>query len=190
MRNVAIIFQLLLLAMLGYIFFISAVDLKPQQRMVPLIVAVPTALMLLLTIAGELSPKLLRQFNVSLIDFMPAAERKELTRMEQAAEEAGGGQYQSVGTELRQIAGVLAWMWSFFVLSFIVGLLIGIPIFLIVFLTVYSRLIWWRTIIITVLVMGVIYGAFMKILGLQLWSGIIEFSLGPLNWGGEFIPPI
>ena len=71
MRNVAIIFQLLLLAMLGYIFFSSAVDLKPQQRMVPLIVAVPTALMLLLTIAGELSPKLLRQFNVSLIDFMP-----------------------------------------------------------------------------------------------------------------------
>ena len=189
MRVTAIVFELLLLAMLGYIFFISAADLGARQRMVPLVIAVPTTALLLLTIAGELSPRLMRQFNVSLVDFIPATEREEIARMEEAAEIVTQGP-SSLGTELRQIAGVLAWMWGFFVFSFIFGMLIGIPAFIIVFLLTYSRLEWWKTLLTAAAVMVVIWGAFMKILGLQLWSGVIEVDIGFLSWGGEFIPPI
>lgn len=189
MRTTAIVFELLLLAMLGYIFFISAADLLPRQRFVPLVIAIPTTVMLLFTIAGEISPRLMSQFNVSLVDFMPSAERAEISRMEQAAE-AGQGVTSSLATEFRQIAGILAWMWGYFVFSFIFGMLIGIPSFLIVFLLTYSRLEWWKTLLTTVAIMLVIWGAFMKLLGLQLWSGVIEVDLGFMSWGGEFIPPI
>jgi hypothetical protein len=188
MRTTAIVFELLLLAMLGYIFFISASDLGARQRMVPLVIAIPTTALLVLTVAGELFPKLMRQFNVSLVDFMPSIDQEELARMEEASVIDTGP--ASLGTELRQIAGVLAWMWGFFVFSFIFGMLIGIPAFVIVFLLTYSRLEWWKTLLTATGVMVVIWGAFMKILGLQLWSGVIEVDLGFISWGGEFIPPI
>ena len=188
MRNAAIIFELLLLAMLGYIFFISAADLLPRQRLVPLVIAIPTTVMLVFTIAGELFPKLMRQFNVSILDFMPAVDSEEIARMEEVGAIDMGP--ASLGTELRQIAGVLAWMWAYFVFSFLFGMLIGMPAFLIVFLLVYSRLVWWKTLLTAASIMFVIWGAFMQILGLQLWSGVIEVDIGFLSWGGEYIPPI
>jgi hypothetical protein len=188
MRNAAIIFELVLLAMLGYIFFISAADLLPRQRLVPLIIAIPTAAMLILTIFGEISPRLMRQFNVSIIDFMPSIDSEEIARMEAVG--VIDSAPVSLATELRQIAVVLSWMWGFFVVSFIFGLLIGIPLFLISFFLIYSKLIWWKTLLVTVIIMLVVWGAFMQILGLQLWSGILEVDIGFLSWGGEFIPPI
>jgi hypothetical protein len=81
-------------------------------------------------------------------------------------------------------------MWGFFVVLFIFGMLIGIPLFLISFLLLYSRLIWWKTLLTTVSIMLIIWGAFIQILGLQLWSGVIKVDIGFLSWGGEFIPPI
>jgi hypothetical protein len=188
MRNAAIIFELLLLAMLGYIFFISAADLLPRQRLVPLIIAIPSAVLLVLTIAGEVSPRLMRQFNVSIIDFMPSIDADEIARMEAVG--VVDSAPTSLATELRQIVVVLSWMWGFFVVLFIFGMLIGIPLFLISFLLLYSRLIWWKTLLTTVSIMLIIWGAFIQILGLQLWSGVIKVDIGFLSWGGEFIPPI
>jgi hypothetical protein len=190
MRATAIVFELLLLAMLGYIFFISAKDLLPRQRLVPLVIAIPTAAMLVFTIAGEVFPRLMSRFNVSLVDFMPATERAEVSRMEKAAEAGQGVVSSSLRTEFRQIAGILAWMWGYFVFSFLFGMLIGIPSFLVVFLTIYSRLEWWKTLLTTIGIMLIIWGAFMKLLGLQLWTGVVEVNIGFLSWGGEFIPPI
>ena len=59
--------------MIGYVVF-DSLRLEALERLTPLVIAIPTGALIIVSLLSERFPALASKFNVSLADFVPASQ--------------------------------------------------------------------------------------------------------------------
>lgn len=95
----------------------------------------------IITIIGEIFPKLMSRFGGTLESFIKIGPQPESGS--EAVSEQGIG---------KKFLIICAWIAGFFLLVFLVGFLIAVPVFFITFLKVRARIGWLRTIAVAMVV--------------------------------------
>ncbi len=160
---------LILATMFVAVILYQTAHLGPVARLVPLTIAVPTLMLLVLQLLRDLSPALGRLADQRGLRPVLTRPRARLTQRPSAdlTGEAGSG-------SPRQI---LAWMAILVALVYLVGLIVASPIFLMSYLRWVARTRWSRAVIVAVVVGLVPYvlSPMVPILSLQdglLWRWI------------------
>ena len=79
----------------------------------------------------------------------------------------------------RRLLIVLAWLVGLFVLCLLVGFLIAVPIFTFLYLKIGKRISWLKTLAVSVVMGGIIYGGFEILMELDMFRGILFGGLLP-----------
>ncbi|MEX0805252.1 MAG: tripartite tricarboxylate transporter TctB family protein [Candidatus Binatia bacterium] len=145
-------FHLLLLAIPTY-FFWSALGYEPRARLVPMLVSATVIALLLVVIVGE-------------------CRKAEVP-------ESGQAEEPSLGGDALQVAIISSWALLFFFVVYLVGFLIGALVFFVFFLALSGKTSWLMAVSGAAILVGLIWGIFVKILGLELFAGILFGAATP-----------
>jgi putative tricarboxylic transport membrane protein len=169
-------FFLLVLAMVAVAFTYEA-----NVRLIPLMVGIPTLLLLLVNLCAECFPETLRALEVGIEDLWGGSLPE--TSGEQPAED--------VSESIRWIRAVaiIGWITVFFVLALLAGFLISIPLFLFAFLLIEGKIRWPLSLGVAGAVWIVVYLVFERAFMLDLWPGAIT-EIIPGVIGGGILPPL
>jgi hypothetical protein len=74
--------------------------------------------------------------------------------------------------DLRQDIPIYLWVWSFVIAVTAFGFVIAAPIMLLVYLRFRSRESWWLSLLLSLAVLGLLYGVFQIALGVPLFEGL------------------
>ena len=74
--------------------------------------------------------------------------------------------------ELKKDVPIYLWVWSFVIAVTAFGFVIAAPIMLFVYLRFRSRESWWLSLLLSLAVMGLLYGVFQIALGVPLFEGL------------------
>jgi len=166
-RRGNILFTCLLLVFI-LIVILTSLTYSPQARLIPLLIGGVTLILGILVLISEFYPGLLRTLDVSLMDFATSATPTE-TDSEKPTE------MQVV----KKVLNISIWLASFLVLIYFIGFLISIGVFVLLFLKVYGKRSWVKTIIVSVLTWGFIYGTFEMFIKVELFRGILFEAIVP-----------
>ncbi|RDC71949.1 hypothetical protein DLJ49_12710 [Rhodovulum sp. 12E13] len=162
MRNKGLlIFECFLLGV-AIFFIVEALGYNERARLVPLLVGVPTALLIAFQIAIDHVPGFER--------FAPAqvkpgfVDRDKIGRKSAAALPADEVR--------RRELTALGWVLGLGVALTLFGFYIVLPLFLIGFLRVLAGLDWTRTLVSTAVAIGILYSAFVWFLRVDLYPGL------------------
>ena len=146
-----------------------------RQRMVPLVIGIPTMLLLVGITVVELWPGL-AQFNKAKgggeDEPVPVA----------TASGINAGRWQRVVT-------IFAWLIGFFVLILIFGYYLSVPLFLAAFFNREAEVALRKSILIAIGVSVGLFLLFNLLLDIPLWPGILPMVI-PSILGGGSIPPL
>ncbi|MFC2040620.1 tripartite tricarboxylate transporter TctB family protein [Chloroflexota bacterium] len=162
----------LLLLILALMFVGLSFSYKPEGRLVPLIVGIPTLILAILVVLSERYPRLIRVFDVNLEDMGRTGLTEAVAIEESMPKENYSGQ---------KLRNLLIWIFGLFLLIFFVGYVIAVPLYLFLFLKFFSRASWLKTTIITLVMASIVYGGFEVGMRGNLFEGILF---------GAFLPPI
>lgn len=151
-------------------FLLASLGYRPKERMIPLVIGIPTLLIGLVVLAGERYPRIMKKFEVSLEDLVS-----------EKAREPGTTPAPRPRILTRQAAAICAWGTGFFVAVYLVGFYIAIPAFLLPFLRFQGNISWGKTVAFTVGTGLFIYLLFNVCLGEELFAGILF---------GSYVPPL
>jgi len=154
----------LLLLLIVLVFVLLSFGYSADARLVPLVVGIPTLALAILVLLGERYPRLTTLFDVSLEDLGKV------------------GHAESAPTETHstgKLLALLAWMFGLLILVFLAGYVIAIPIFTLLFLKISTRASWLKTIIITLIMGGIIYGGFEVWMRGNLFEGMFFEAILP-----------
>jgi len=169
LRRGNMLFTGLLLAFI-LVIILTSLTYSPKARLIPLIIGGGTLVLAILALLSEFYPGLLRTLDVSLMDFAASG----------AAIEPGSEQPSGVKVAKR-VLNMSMWLAIFFVLIYLVGFLISIGVFVLLFLKVYGKIGWVKTIAVSAITWGFIYGTFEVFIKVELFRGILF---------GAIVPPI
>jgi len=165
-RKGSFLFSVLLLVIV-LTFVLFSIGYDAEARLIPLIIGVPSLALAILLVLSERYPRLLALFKVSQ-DSVVRGAPSELA----SSETAVGG---------RKVLTFLAWIVGFVILVFLVGFLITTPVFIFLFLKIRGRIGWFRTLVMSIVVGGFIYGVFEILMRGDMFKGILF---------GELLPPL
>ncbi|MFC1971072.1 tripartite tricarboxylate transporter TctB family protein [Chloroflexota bacterium] len=168
--KVSLIFTLLLIVFV-LVLTITSFTYTTETRQMPLLVSIPTLVMASFVLISEtFYPKLLRRLDVSADDFIGInPEEVEDTEKQSRAKVRVG------------LLSMYMWMISYCILVFLTGFLIATGVYLVAFLKVGTKVSWLKTIIISTVVWGLMYGVFELFMKVNLFKGILF---------GEILPSI
>lgn len=173
---------------LFYLFLLSAVlamisssfTFTERARLLPLMIGLPTAVLLVLSLVRELKPDLVLRFqNWMAIFRSEATDNKTPSGFSSATEQEG--------PPLRSflIGGV--WSCLLFILVLFLGFLAATLLFVPSFLRMFARYAWWRVFFYTAALFLVEWYGFELLLGLKLWHGAAP-EMVPGFLGGGILP--
>lgn len=175
-----VIFHLFLLGVLTAMIS-SSLALAARARLLPLMIGLPTAVFLVVSLLRELKPDLVLRFQNWMGVF-----RKEGTNDKAAP---GGS---SVGEqEVPPLSSILiggTWFCLLLILVLFLGFLAATLLFVPCFLLVFARYPWWRVFVYTAVLFLVQWYGFELLLGLKLWHGMVP-EIVPGFVGGGILPP-
>ena len=151
-------------------FLLASLGYSPKERMIPLVIGVPTLLIGLLVLAGEKFPAIMKKFEVSLEDLVS-----------EKASESGAVPAQRPVILTREAVGVSAWGTGLFLGVYLVGFYIAIPLFLLLFLRIQGGIPWMKSLLFTVGTWLFIYALFNVLLSEELFTGMLF---------GAYVPPV
>ncbi|MDA1036539.1 MAG: tripartite tricarboxylate transporter TctB family protein [Chloroflexi bacterium] len=146
-----------------------------RQRLVPLVIGIPTMLLLIGIIVVELWPRL-AQFNKA-----KGGGEDEPVPMATASG-INAGSWQRVVT-------IFSWLIGFYVFTLIFGYYLSVPIFLAAFFNKEGEIALLRSIVIAIGVSVVLFLLFNLLLDIPLWPGVLP-KIIPSILGGGSIPPL
>jgi putative tricarboxylic transport membrane protein len=174
------LFHLFLFAMiLGMI--LASLTLAYRARQLPLLIGVPTALLLFISVVGELRPGILRRFQTTtggLFDAEKADGRSDSVSPF-AAPELPPFRCLLIGS---------AWFSLLFVLVLFLGFLAATLVLVPCFLVLFARYPRWQVLLYTATLVLVEWYGCDVLLGLDLWKGAIP-QIFPNFIGGDVLPP-
>src|ERR1700719_2125786 len=74
--------------------------------------------------------------------------------------------------ELRKDSPIYLWVWSFVIAITAFGFVLAAPVMLFVYLKFRSRESWWLSLLLSLAVLGLLYGVFQVALGVPLFEGL------------------
>ncbi|HZD41339.1 MAG TPA: tripartite tricarboxylate transporter permease [Terriglobales bacterium] len=172
----AVLFYLFLLAVVLAMIWAS-LSMPYRARQLPLLIAVPTALLLGVSILIELNPGLIRRFQ--------RRSARTFYRDEKEGEAPSGL------SDLPPFRGFLiggAWVALMFVLVLSLGFLAATLLFVPCFLWLFARYPWWQVSLYTGILFVVEWVGCDILLGLSLWPGAVPQVI-PHLLGGGVLPP-
>jgi len=137
----------------------------PGVRLVPLIIGVPTLILSVLVLLGEWCPSLLGRLDITIMSYGESEEEMDEAMEQGALEETG------------EVGVIVAWMVGLLIGIYLVGFILSIGLFVLVFLHMYASASWLRCVLVSVGVVGSIYGTFELFIGANLYSGILMDAL-------------
>jgi Ca2+/Na+ antiporter len=143
---------LIFLMLVGLVFFVYALTLRPLQASLLGLITGP-----LLVVLGLLQ----------LRKELQEARQKKAETQESQEELPAAASAQSVA---KRFGWLVAWLVGLIAMIYLFGFLIAIPVFLIVFLKLHSTG-WIKTLLVTAITGGIIYGLFEAFLERELWRG-------------------
>jgi putative tricarboxylic transport membrane protein len=168
----------LLLIVLGMVM-VSLVY-RPSARLVPLVVGVPTLLLLLVSLLAEFSPASLKALEMGIETLWGGS----LPRSEDAGVEDDRTRFNRV-----RLFRVIGWILGFLLVLFPLGLLTSTGAFLSSFLIIEGKAHWLKSIGITAAVLLLLYYVVQDALMLKLWPGALP-EIIPGIVGGGIVPPL
>ena len=149
-----------------------------KQRLVALVIGLPTIGMLAFLMLASLTPAMLAYLRPIGVSEDDAPE----------AESGGSPNNLNTGT-WRRVGIVYGWLIGYYVLTFIFGYYVATPVFLVAFLTKESGLTWMKSLGVMVVSLVPFYVVFRLILDIPLWPGVLPRIL-PGILGGGSIPQL
>ena len=166
----SVIFGFFLLAV-SLFFVFGSFEFHGMPGFVPLVMAVPTALLTVIVLLGEWFPSVNRYFEVGLEDLLSTAAG--------GAEEAPPASLDRVG-EAKVIVQTFGWFVAFAVILFFAGFYVAAALFALPFMRFQGKLGWLSSVGVTVLMEAFYYVVFERVLNVNLFEGII--------FGGVVLP--
>ena len=151
-----------------------------NQRIVALVIGVPTIGLLALLMIAEATPRLSRATRAFGADADAAPGEAE-----GAATQAG----QADAGAWRRVWTVYAWLLFYFAAMFVAGYYVATPLFLALFFVRESGLTLPRAAGVTLLTSAAFYLLFEMLLNIPLWTGALPLIVPDLLGGGR-IPPL
>jgi hypothetical protein len=175
-----VLFHLFLLC--GVLAMISSsFAFTERARLLPLMIGVPTAVLLVLSLVRELKPDLVLRFHNWMSVFQSeGTDDKTAAAFSSVVE-------QDVPPLSRFLIGG-AWFCLLLVLVLFVGFLVATLLFIPCFLLVFARYAAWRVFLYTAVLFLVEWYGFELLLGLKLWHGAVP-EIVPGFVGGGILPP-
>jgi putative tricarboxylic transport membrane protein len=175
-----LLFYLFLLAiLLGMIG--ASLPLPYRARQLPLLIGLPTALLLCLSFLAELRPRFVQRFQ----------RRVDVSFKTANSDRVEGGTYPFAAPEVPAVRCFLvggAWFSLLFVLILSLGFLVATLVFVPCFLVVFARYPWWHVLVYTGALFLVEWYGCNVLLGLALWPGAVPEIFRNFI-GGGVLPP-
>jgi hypothetical protein len=179
-RGTVLFHLFLLFAVLAMIA--SSFTFTERARLLPLMIGMPTALLLVLSLVRELKPDHILRFQ-NWIGVFPS-------------DGTGGKTAQGFSSAVEQEVPPLssffiggAWFCLLLVLVLFLGFPVATLLFVPSFLFVFARYSWWRVFLYTAVLFLVEWYGFELLLGLKLWHGAVP-EIVPGFLGGGILPPL
>lgn len=162
-KNIPVMTMLLLL--FSILIVAGAFQYKGNSRMLPLIVGIPTFLLLLVLVLGEtVFPRLISSFDIDLIGLKRSDTK-------QPADEDVKARVRWTGSEAFLFVSV--WLIAFVILLLLFGYNIGICLSVLAFVKLYGNQSWLRSALLAIGVWAFAYVVFHLAMGLQLFQGLL-----------------
>jgi len=176
-----IVFTILLFVLI-LCMVVSAVTFSPKARQIPLLIGIPTLLMLAFVIVIERFPqlKMLRLLEVGLETLWSRGSHEKVSGLPAAS---------AVEDELSRVWAIVSWLALLVGLVYLVGFLVAIPLFVLAYFVVSVQLNWSKAVLFTILFWALVYLVFYTALRVELWPGMIP-ELIPDILGGGIEPPL
>ncbi len=159
----------------------SSFTFTERARLLPLMIGVPTAVLLAVSLVRELKPDLVLRFQNWMAIF----------RSQAPASKTPSGFSSAVEQEVPPLSRFLiggAWSCLLFILVLFLGFPVATLLFVPCFLLVFARYSWWRVFLYTAVLFLVEWYGFELLLGLKLWHGAVP-EIVPGFVGGGILPP-
>ena len=166
-RRGNMLFTVLLLVFI-LIVILTSLTYSPEARLIPLLIGGVTLILGILVLISEFYPGLLKTLDVSLMDFAASGAAKEM-----------GSEKPTEVQVVKKVLNISIWLAGFLVLIYFIGFLISIGMFVLLFLKVYGKRSWVKTIIVSALTWGFIYGTFEMFIKVELFRGILFEAIVP-----------
>lgn len=167
-------FTVLLLAVIG-VLLADTLQYRSDSQLFPLVIGVPTFLLLAFLLAVQLVPRLRR-----LVERYAAADVFDLDDVVSDlddAPESGGQVERPLSQERRSVIAVSLWTLALFVVVVLVGFLPGTLAFLLVYYRYQADQSWARTVLYSGLMWGFVIVIFEIVLNTPFYTGVFEVEL-------------
>ena len=148
---------LFLLIFISILFFMT-LGYKPRTRLVPLIVIIPTLILGLVVLAGEIFPRIRKMFEVDLFHMGGALEEDE---------------FEPKWSEGKGFLIIFSWFLLLSLLIFLVGFLIAVPICVFLFIKYCGKRTWSKSLILPAVIGIFLYCFFNVFMRIELFNGMI-----------------
>lgn len=161
----------LLLFMIALV--VMSFDYRPNARIVPLVIAVPTTIILGVVLLMLLSERVYNVVNGDTESSLLGVDDEQFGGAEKDELDPEEALYRQRKRQVIAFGSVL----SLLVLVFLVGYLVAIPIFLIVLYRWWAEQSWLVTLVTTVIVWAFVYVVFYILLGARLFTGVFDINI-------------
>ena len=173
MKNVqpaVLIVNVLLLVLAGTIV-IASLQYDFRQRIVPLVIGIPTLVMLVAILLSDFSPRLNRILAMASLG---------------SEQDAFSGDVAASWSRIFVIAG---WLVALSIALFVFGFYVTVPVFLFAFFLVEAKTPAFVAVLSSLVISAVLYVAFPYFLGIEIWPGITPKVMHGV-FGGGLIPEL
>lgn len=159
------------------VIFVLTFQYNEQSQFVPLIVAVPTLLLLLGLFAIQSSERLAERFEgVTSGDILGMEDRMQ--GVQEQTEETANVEGQTDTYEMRVAAlTITGWVLLLFGLVILIGFTVGIPVYLLAYYRLKAELPWSRAIGYTAGIWAFVVVIFLYVLNAPLYPGILGITI-------------
>lgn len=158
----SVIFGFFLLTV-SLFFAFGSFEFHGMTGFVPLVMAVPTALLTVIVLLGEWFPSVNRYFEVGLEDLLSTAA---------GGEEASTASLTQAG-EARLVVQTFGWFVGFGVILFLAGFYVATALFALPYMRFQGKISWLGSAAVTLLVEVFFYVVFEQVLNVSLFEGIL-----------------
>ena len=157
-----------LIAVIAMVGIVASFDYRAEARLIPLAICIPTLILGIIVLISERYPGLISGFDISLTD-LARRDSKVESRLKEAGERGSS----------KRVLTAYAWMCGFFILILLVGFAIAVPLAAFLYLKFYWRTGWLKTLAVSIVLGGLIYGGFDLLMKVDLFEGILFGGIVP-----------
>ncbi|MFC1817004.1 tripartite tricarboxylate transporter TctB family protein [Thermodesulfobacteriota bacterium] len=157
MRTESLFFTFFLIAIV-LIIFILTLNYDAKTRLMPLVTVIPTMILGIAVLVGELFPRFKKMFEVDLFKIMSISNEREV---------------KAKWSEKIGFFIIFSWLILFTMLIFVTGFLVAVPVCVFLYIKFPGNISWTKSLIATAALWIFIYVVFQILMGLQLFQGVL-----------------